>query len=556
MGGYVAVAALLAGFLVPLATAMYTKNAWEDYYITFRHSANLVLGKGLLFNPPVRLHGFTSPLGTLLPALCYALTFAKSEIVALWIYRVMACFAFSFATLFLVRFCIGPTAPIIDGDHASPRSGNAFLRRVAPALIGGLLFLTDAKSVIFSINGMETGFMLLSLLLAANLLFVDDPRGKGTRLGLICGAIQWCRPDGILYIGAMLVATFLFPPIPRRQLVPVVRKAFGVFLIVYLPWVLWAWWYYGTPVPHTIIAKGKFQKHPSDLIHTFLDIYRKHESLDSYWYGLVKPFLDYALHQGANLFRPIYNAGPWPDWMWDFTYYVALITATLWLIPSVPRRGRCASFVYMCMCCYFWLHPNLFPWYGPPAACFGFLAMAVTLVALLDTRFWQYKLASVAGTAALVAYGLFIFLTTARMLEFQERVIERGMRQKIGDYLRVKADHRDTVFVECLGYIGYYSQCHMLDSPGLVTPEAVALAGPGIPMGKIEMALHPDWIVCRPDELGSLKEQPGFAEQYHWVKTWDMSARVAERKGWYGTGFLEHDQIFHLYRRNVPTRHP
>src|SRR5204862_801660 len=25
---------------------------------------------------------------------------------------------------------------------------------------------------------------------------------------------------------------------------------------LYLPWFLWAWWYYGSPIPHTITAKS------------------------------------------------------------------------------------------------------------------------------------------------------------------------------------------------------------------------------------------------------------------------------------------------------------
>jgi hypothetical protein len=57
--------------LVPLLYALYTGHIWEDYFITFRHSQNLCEGHGLVYRPGERVHGFTSPLGTLLPALCY-----------------------------------------------------------------------------------------------------------------------------------------------------------------------------------------------------------------------------------------------------------------------------------------------------------------------------------------------------------------------------------------------------------------------------------------------------------------------------------------------------
>src|SRR5436305_1716283 len=41
----------------------YTGHVWEDYFITFRFSKNLVEGRGLVYNPGDRVHGFTSPIG-------------------------------------------------------------------------------------------------------------------------------------------------------------------------------------------------------------------------------------------------------------------------------------------------------------------------------------------------------------------------------------------------------------------------------------------------------------------------------------------------------------
>ena len=55
--------------LIPMLFALYTKNAWEDWYITYRASKNLALGHGLVFTPGERVHSFTSPIGTLIPAL-------------------------------------------------------------------------------------------------------------------------------------------------------------------------------------------------------------------------------------------------------------------------------------------------------------------------------------------------------------------------------------------------------------------------------------------------------------------------------------------------------
>ena len=58
----------VAAALSPLGYALYTDHIWEDFFITFRHSENLARGDGLVYQPGERVHGFTSPLGVLLPA--------------------------------------------------------------------------------------------------------------------------------------------------------------------------------------------------------------------------------------------------------------------------------------------------------------------------------------------------------------------------------------------------------------------------------------------------------------------------------------------------------
>lgn len=67
-----------------LGFALFTGHIWEDYFITFRSSLNLATGHGLVFQPGERVHTFTSPLGTLLPAL-FALGGGEEVVArALW----------------------------------------------------------------------------------------------------------------------------------------------------------------------------------------------------------------------------------------------------------------------------------------------------------------------------------------------------------------------------------------------------------------------------------------------------------------------------------------
>ena len=65
--------------LVSLAYVAITNHVWEDFYITFKHSKNLVEGHGLVYNPGERVHGFTSVINTLLPALYYCCLLYTSD---------------------------------------------------------------------------------------------------------------------------------------------------------------------------------------------------------------------------------------------------------------------------------------------------------------------------------------------------------------------------------------------------------------------------------------------------------------------------------------------
>ena len=66
---YFSICLVLAAITVPLAYILYTGHIWEDFFITFKFSRNFAEGRGLVYEDGVRVHGFTSPLGTLIPSL-------------------------------------------------------------------------------------------------------------------------------------------------------------------------------------------------------------------------------------------------------------------------------------------------------------------------------------------------------------------------------------------------------------------------------------------------------------------------------------------------------
>src|SRR6516162_11698817 len=81
----------------PLAYTLFTRHTWEDFYITYRFSRNLCAGQGLVYEPGRRVHGFTSPLGVLLPALAFEIT--GRDDMALDLFRAVSIAAFAAACL-------------------------------------------------------------------------------------------------------------------------------------------------------------------------------------------------------------------------------------------------------------------------------------------------------------------------------------------------------------------------------------------------------------------------------------------------------------------------
>ena len=165
----------LAAALVALGFAAFTGHAWEDYYITFRASLNLAEGNGLVFQPGERVHSFTSPLGTLLPAL-FALGGGEGVAErALWGLRIVSALALGGA--------------LWIGLRAFQRAGIA---RIAAIAIG-LAWLLDAKTVDFAINGMETALVVFFV------AFTWQAFASGGRLwpvALGCTGLQWPTTAG------------------------------------------------------------------------------------------------------------------------------------------------------------------------------------------------------------------------------------------------------------------------------------------------------------------------------------------------------------------------
>jgi len=528
VGGIAAVACL--GF------AAVTGHMWEDYFITFRASLNLASGHGLVFQPGERVHTFTSPLGTLLPAL-FALGGGEDVAVrALWLFRCVSAAALGGA--------LGLAARV------QQRAG------LAPLAIGaaGVAWSIDPKTVDFSINGMESALLILFIVLTWR-AFATGAQVLPCALAL--AGLQWTRPDGCVFFGVLGLGWLAFggaaaPGLRDRILLLIRAVALGIAL--YLPWLLFAWWYYGSPIPHTVMAKISHHA-PGELLPALI------------LYPGRLLFGHVALH---DVFMPTYFFfGGWPPALAWIARFLAVVPALAWLWPRVPPAGRVASTAFFLGGFYVEYIPRS-PWYYPGWQALGFLAWAYVLHAacrgavsrpardpelLVRADVRPDKTLSTlarvtAGVLVTVQAGLFV--ATAVQMRAQQAVIENGHRTQIGRWLRAEAGPADRVYLEPLGYIGFFSGLKMLDYPGLSSPEVVAARRAGHSThARVIAALRPEWLVLRPDQVQSIQtEAPQLlSQEYRLARLFDARAAVDAITFLPGRGYLEFDALYLVFRR-------
>jgi hypothetical protein len=519
-----------AAAAVALLYAAVTGHMWEDYFITFRASLNLATGHGLVFQPGERVHSFTSPLGTLLPALFALGGGADVAVRALWLFRGVSALALGGALWLAVR--------------AWQRDGLAGLAVTAAAVA----WICDAKTVDFATNGMETALVVFFV------TWTWQAFSAGARLwpcALACAGLQWTRPDGFVFYAVIAGAWLVFGAGREGRSWPdriaFLARATGLGVVLYLPWFIWAWSYYGSPIPHTILAKSGILG-PREIA----------QLLAAYPFRLLVG--QTALH---DIFLPAYHFfGGWPDALYVLSRVTVTGAALAWLWPRVAPGGRIASAAFFLGGFYVCYIPP-FAWYFPGWQALALVSWAYLLQALGQVKPAGCRAASLlpsalrTGTLLLVTIQVAVFGCVAWQMRRQQDLIENRHRAEVGRWLRQQAGARDTVFLECLGYIGYYSGLKMLDHPGLAAPEVVAARRAGLrEWAQIIEKLQPTWIVLRPTEAKKVfGDLPSLRQHYTLRRTFDTRAALDAEPVLPGRGYLNFDAIFLVYRR-TPTAAP
>lgn len=379
---------------------------FDDAFITYRYGQNLATGDGLTFNPGQRFLGSTSPGHMLLSSAVYAL-FGQTQTPA--VMSALGCVGWS-AQAVAVYFLLSSSLPWLGATA------------VAAAIALG-------ASQPFLWVPLETNLVAALALWA----LVAAQRRRWIACAVACALAAQMRPDALLLAAVLGVLAL-------RELRARTWPAALSFLVLLLPWIAWAFSYYGTPLPHSAVEK--FQRSP----------------LSTYWTHSVTSI---ATHMIPYV-RP------------------SLATAALWLafVPGVIALLARHSFMRV-VALYAVLHWGAYlvlrpiaghDWHLYPPT---LLAIVIALAGLVELARRPGQL--VRGLAAALL-GALVIAGAARTIEQQTDAVagywtgsRHAVYRRIGGYLADHARDDDEFASIEVGTIAYYSDLPAYDLGGLVT---------------------------------------------------------------------------------------
>jgi hypothetical protein len=384
---------------------------YDDPFITFRYARNLANNAGFVYNPGERILSTTTPL--------YTLILTGAAVSGL---KIPAAASF-LSGLFIA---LGGVALWDLG-----RSWNSFGVRWT-----GLLLYPTFPLILSTISS-ETPIYLAFILGA----FAFYARGRYNLTGLTAALATLLRPDGIL-VACVLGAHFL---VSRRQKIP--WSALSLFVVATSAWVIFAWSYFGSPLPITLAAKQlqNSLEVSQDFAHGFIRVITWYSSN---WHYLIEATL-------ALL-----------GLVWG------LLKNRLWLLLFGWTALYFLAYSILGVSSYFWYYAPLVP---------GFVAaigLGVDGTIQIGTKFLggsnnnRSKILTITLTTIVCIIGIQQLVTLAEI----SKNIDPRMKiyRAVGEWLNNNTAPDATIGTLEVGIIGFFAEREMIDFAGLIQPDIAA----------------------------------------------------------------------------------
>jgi hypothetical protein len=459
--------------LALVARALPGPRTIDDAFITFRYSRNLTDGLGFVYNPGVHTLGTTTPLWAMLMSATAVLTGGRDfPHYAIW-WSALAD-ALSAVLLFVLA------RRLIANDWV--------------AALPGLLHALAPMSVTFAVGGMETSLVTLWMLAAFALYALAPPdeapsrrRLREAAVGLLGAFAVLTRVDSLLWL-APLLGWQMLEALRQRRLPWATWAALAAVL---LPFALWSWSTFGSPLPNSVTAKRfAYAVAPLDALA-----------------GLVRNY--------ANLFSAYNLYGSVGTMVSGVIVLAGSLLAFSGSARRLPRLLPLLAYPWLYFVVFAIANPLMFRWYFAPPLPVLMLATFAGLwglaAALLRERGRRALPALVGAAGALALASTLTAWTLApdhgparpapKMAWHALELLYERMGRLLVERYGVTADTR--VASADIGAIGYFSGATIVDTVGLVTPELTRY----YPVDPALLA--DDQIYAIPPQL-ILDQQPAF----------------------------------------------
>jgi len=469
---------------------------------------NAWLGNGLTHHlGEPRVHSFTSPIGEMIPLI------GESVHQGLFLLKFTALIASAMAIYYAYRI------------------GSILKFHWAAQILLLSYLATDQLQIFFGMSGMET--QIAATIFLATLYYLLEERWE--LLGLTAGLGMLVRPEFVFCIAA--IGLFMLAKHPRK-----LPTVIGIFLCVITPWYLFAYFYYGSVIPNTILAKsvagrfGPFKSSPSEVW-----IYFKNS-----WENIA-PFKEWYFEEEA----------PVPVFIIQAAVLMVLAMTIFGIVCAfLKKEWRLVTIAGIVIL--FFLYRSLsrlsvyFMWYLPP-----FMALLLVIAAYgLSEIGWKNSKAAVSISVFLaIMYAMHIPFSFAGEREIQEK-LECDVRYKTGAILNSMMGASDTAVLEPLGYVGYAAfNKTIYDYPGLSSRHVVQAYShmKGFSLVDLIDELQPSFVALRQPEVKWLQDQhPDTAANYAQVADIKLADGVTFKKWGYSSAKEFYDQEYLIMQRVAP----
>ena len=396
----------------------YTQYTVDDAFITYRYAANVASGLGYVYNAGEKVQGASSPLYTLILT---AVGWAFHPDVIPQASRILSLIADVLSLILLWR--------ILSGFDDVVR------------ICVGLLFALYPKVVFIGTTGMEASLVVMLMLLSYYLYSI----GKLYGALFVMSSLMLCRLDSVVWIVLCLFS------IKRVYRTFPVRAAL-LAVLVCVPWVVFAFLYFGSLLPHSIAAKSVS------------------------WHNLFPAFDPFRIIMGYFPFDGLKGVPAAVRWLIAVVFVLPVVVELVKSLSSKSPMFIFPSFFLLYNLAFSFGRVTMLDWYYLP----GYIVYFVTAGSLCNRPLsrWnsglRYRKLMVSAQAVLAVILLALLFVAAS--RWAERPGGSSLRtsKRLGIWLRRHSSANAGVLLEPIGLVGWESKLYIHDYIGIVSPHVIS----------------------------------------------------------------------------------